>query len=155
MRLLTDPIWSEIPANYTNGARVAQILSRAELGEPSEGWYDELFQELCHQYTVSMASYAAAPHLLRLARERPELATRLLILLGSCYAFSEPSSLAAAGDDVRKDWEQSAREAIPLVVDLLAQPGIDEEELRYLMCALAALHGFQPLAVSIEALDTV
>jgi hypothetical protein len=74
MRLLTDPMGSDIPANYTNGARVAQILSRAESGEPSEGWYDELFQELCHQYTVSMASYAAAPHLLRLARERPELA---------------------------------------------------------------------------------
>ncbi len=57
MLSLTDPRWLQFQANYTDGGRVASLLSRAEAGEPLGSWYDELFQELCHQYTVSEAAY--------------------------------------------------------------------------------------------------
>ena len=94
MLSFSDPGWSRFTANYTNGTHVAELLARAKADcELPHGWYEELFQELCHQYTVSEAAYPAAPHLVQLAIARPDLQSDLLILLGSCYAFSNPSKL--------------------------------------------------------------
>lgn len=153
MLSLSDPEWRQFQANYTDGGRVAEILGRAERGDPLDDWYDDLFQELCHQYTVSAAAYPAAPHLVRIATSHPELRLELLVLLGSCHADSEPSKLAVMPDEVVAEWRSSAREAMPLLAGLLAEPRWSESELRYLLTSMAALHGFPELALAIEGLD--
>jgi len=153
MLALSDPQWPQFHANYTDGGHVAGILRRAEGGEPLDQWYDNLFQELCHQYTVSEAAYPAAPHLVRIAAARPALRKELLVLLGSCYASSAPSSRGLIPDKVLEEWRSSAKAAIPLLTGLLAEPQESEPDLRYLLSSLAALHGYPELAMAIERLD--
>jgi hypothetical protein len=150
---LNDSRWSQFQANYTSGGRVAELLARAESGEPLDDWYDELFQELCHQYTVSEAAYPAGPHLVRLAMAREQVRTPLLVLLGACHAFSDPSEIRPVPADIDEEWHASAREAIPLIAGLLAEPQPSESGLRYLLSSLAAVSGYRSLASAIEGLD--
>ncbi|MCU0520948.1 MAG: hypothetical protein MUF84_09680 [Anaerolineae bacterium] len=49
MLSLSDPAGRLYKANYTDGSHVASLLQRAESGEPIDTWYEDLFQELCHQ----------------------------------------------------------------------------------------------------------
>ena len=154
MLTFSDPMWSRFSANYTNGTHVAELLARATTdGELPGGWYEELFQELCHQYTVSEAAYPAAPHLVNLAKTRPELRSDLLILLGSCHAFSIPSKLESISPEVVEEWQKSAKEAIPLIAGLLEQSLQDPFELLNLCMALAAASGHSSLAQALERLD--
>lgn len=153
MLSLTDPTWRQFRANYTDGAGVASLLRRAESGEPVDNWYDDLFQELCHQYTVSEAACPAAPHLVRLANAHPDLRSGLLILHGSCHAFAGPDLLASMPAEMVQEWRLSADRAITLTAALLTEPQTDETELRYLLASLAAVKGYPGLAKAIEALD--
>jgi hypothetical protein len=155
LRLLSliDPQWRQYPANYTDGGRVAALLAQAEHGDEVNRWYDELHQELCHQYTVSAAAYPAAPHLVQLAKASEELREPLLVLLGVCYAFANAEPPGGIPFTVVQEWHAAAREAIPLVAGLLAQPQQSESELRYLLAALAAVQGCPALGAAIEGLD--
>ena len=154
MLSLTDTRWLQFQGNYTDGGHVANLLARAESGEPLVDWYDELSQELCHQYTVSDAAYPAGPHLVRLAMAFEELRKPLLVLLGMCHAFSEPLQPGRIPSDVEEAWYFSAKEAIPLIAGLLAQPRPSESDLRYLLSSLAAVSGYPSLASAIEGLDS-
>jgi len=154
MLSLTDTRWLQFQGNYTDGGHVANLLGRAESGEPLDEWHDELVQELCHQYTVSDAAYPAGPHLVRLAMTLEELRKPFLVLLGMCHAFSEPLQTGRVPNDVEKAWYSSAKEAIPLIAGLLAQPQQSESDLRYLLSSLAAVSGYPSLASAIEGLDS-
>lgn len=163
---LTDPKWSELRGNYGNGTLVAGLIDQAQAGAPIDEWYEDLFQGLCHQETVSEAAYAAAPHLLKIASNPEAPRMDLLILLGTCYAHSDspvPTELEEKWHaptrkaiplpaELAAEWQVSARKAIPLLAELLAEPH-PEGELRYLFACMAAFHGYQWLAQKLEALD--
>ena len=153
MLSLTDPTWSKLQSTYGTGTRVAELLSLAASGAPFDGWYHELFQELCHQYTVSEAAYAALPHLVNLARENREARKHLLVLAGSCYALSQVPDTLPIPAGVGEEWHAAAREAIPLLTEVLSADGLSESDLRYLFFSLAAFHGHYSLALALEALD--
>jgi len=150
---LTDPRWSQFQANYIDGSTVAGLLARAYSGESLDHWYDDLFQEICHQYTVSQAAYPAAPHLISLAKEHEPFRKQLLILLGVCYAYAERPLGASLPPDIREAWVQSSQEAIPLLLGVLAAPQTSPAELLYLLSSLAAFHGYPSLARALESLD--
>jgi hypothetical protein len=163
---LTDPKWNELGGNYSNGARVAELIAKAMAGAPIDEWYEELFQGLCHQETVSQAAYAAAPHLVKIAASPGAPRKDLLILLGACYANSDspiPTELeedwhaptnkpTQLPTEIEEEWRASARQAIPLLAELLAKPQ-PELDLRYLFSCMAAFHGYQWLAMKLETLD--
>jgi len=151
---LNDPKWSDLPGNYGNGTLVAELIARAKAGAPIDEWYEDLFQFLCHQYTVSVAAYAAAPHLVKIAESPHAPRTELLILLGACYAFSDQSNLALIPAELKEEWYASARAAIPLLAELLGETHSSEAELLNLLFAMAAFNGHHSLARAIEALDT-
>lgn len=154
MLSLADPTCGELQSTYGDGTRVAELLARAESGVPFDRWYDDLFQELCHQYTVSEAAYAALPHLVALARENREARKHLLVLAGCCYAFSQLQDTGSVpADEWEPEWHAAARDAIPLVAEVLSAQQLTESDLRYLFLALAAFHGHRSLALSLEALD--
>lgn len=150
---LSDPTWRQFPANYTDGSHVAELLARAESGEKPSGWYDDLFQELCHQYTVSRSAYPSAPHLVRIAKAIPSLCKDLLVLLGACYAFLDTAYAGTIPAEMADEWRSSASEAITLLCDLLSQPQSTQSDLQYLLCSLAAVQGYPSLASAIEAID--
>ena len=153
MLSLDDSKWSELQSTYGAGTRVAELLSRAESGAPFDHWYHELFQELCHQYTVSEAAYAAQPHLVSLSRDDGKARKHLLVLAGSCYAFSQLPEAPPVPAEFEESWHAAARDAIPLLADVLSTDDLSESDLRYLFLSLAAFQGHHALALALEALD--
>lgn len=150
---LSDKRWADFQANYTNGITVAALLERAYSGELLDRWYDDLFQEICHQYTVSPAAYPAAPHLVLLAGENELIRKHLLVLLGACHAFADETTSQTIPSEVREAWDRSAKEAIPLSLQLLAEPQPSSSDLLYLLSSLAAFHGHPSLARAMEEVD--
>jgi hypothetical protein len=150
---LSDPKWRDLKANFTDGAHVASLLGMADRGERLRDWYDDLFQELCHQYTVSEVAVAAAPHLVRMAAAQPDVRKQLLVLLGACYAFSQSATRQSLPEQILEDWRSSATAGMPLIAGLLAESQESESDLRYLLCALAAVQGYPEQASAIEAPD--
>ena len=151
---LTDPKWSELKGNYGSGVLIAELIAQAQAGAPIDEWYEDLFQGLCHQYTVSEAAYAAAPHLVKIAASPEAPRMELLILLGGCYAFSDAPNDASIPAGLEEEWHASARAAIPLLAELLAEPHSEEYELRYLLSCMAAFNGHKSLARALESLDS-
>lgn len=119
-----------------------------------DDWYDDLFQELCHQYTVSEAAYAAMPHLVVLARHSEIARRHLLVLIGACYASARLPDSLPIPEDLAQEWHSAAKEAVPLLGKSLVEEGISETDLRYLLFSITALHGYPSLAYVIEGLDT-
>jgi len=78
----------------------------------------------------------------------------LLILLGGCYAFSDAPNDASIPAGLEEEWHASARAAIPLLAELLAEPHSEEYELRYLLSCMAAFNGHKSLARALESLDS-
>ncbi len=73
---LSDPIWQKLAAGYRvtyDASSALRSLENAQsVGEEKVVW-DELWQELHHQGDVDEASYAAVPHLLRIAKSKAKL----------------------------------------------------------------------------------
>lgn len=153
MLALTDPMWKDLSANYTDGGHVAQLLIKAESGAPLHSWYDELFQEIIHQYTVSEAAITTAPYLVRLAAKHDSWRKELMVLLGMCHAYCDPSVLQRVPMEARQAWTESAEAAKPLLLDLLKKTPSSESDLRYFLSALAGVSGYPHLARAIERLD--
>ncbi len=62
---LDDPKWKELHGGYRIPYDASNALKRLEQGE--DVW-DELWENLHHQGDIGEASYAAVPHLVRIAR---------------------------------------------------------------------------------------
>lgn len=69
---LDDPIWANLTHSYGSGAGIPKEIRHIETSKkPTAKFWDELGNILCHQCTVGTASYAAFPHLVRIASENP------------------------------------------------------------------------------------
>jgi hypothetical protein len=110
-------------------------------------------QELCHQYTVSEVAYPALPHLVEIAEHSTEVRMHALVLVGLCYAYAADPQSSSVLEAYREEWDRAARAAIPLLTGELTLPHSCESDLKYLLAALAAVHGCTALACAIEALD--
>jgi len=64
---LDDPAWKVLEGGYKVPYDASLALRRLEAGENA---WDELWQELHHQGDVGQASYAAVPHIVRIAALR-------------------------------------------------------------------------------------
>lgn len=150
---LDDPRWAGLQGNYTDGRRTAALLRQVLAGAPLDAWYDDLFQELCHQYTISEAAYAAIPYLVSSLNERLEDRTALLVLVGACRAASLAPDAVSIPDELSEAWGAAIGRALPLAAAALASPTLTANELRYLLSTVAALQGHGDLANWIEAGD--
>lgn len=66
---LSDPRWKELRGGYRVAYDASVTLSRMEKGESV---WKELWQELHHQGDLGEASYAAVPHIVRIAAANGE-----------------------------------------------------------------------------------
>lgn len=65
---LDDPIWEDLRHCYGPGTGIPEQLRRIETAKRlSKAFWDDLCNTLCHQCTVGTASFAAFPHLVRIA----------------------------------------------------------------------------------------
>ncbi len=65
MLALTDKRWQQMHGGYRRPYDASAPLTQLEAGKPV---WDELWEELHHQGDVGEASYAAVPHLVRIAQ---------------------------------------------------------------------------------------
>jgi hypothetical protein len=71
---LDDPYWSELVHAYGKASDVPELLlalassTGPKTGYEEEPWYS-LWSSLCHQGDVYTASYAAVPHIVKIACE--------------------------------------------------------------------------------------
>lgn len=77
---LDDPKWKELNGGYRTPYDASIALRELEAGE--DAW-DELWQELHHQGDVGEASYAAVPHLVRIAGAASEIDRNLFSLVAT------------------------------------------------------------------------
>jgi hypothetical protein len=150
---LSDQRWGQFSANYTDGSTVANLLEKAYAGDSIDHWFEDLQQEICHQYTISESAYPAAPHLVQLAKMDSDLGRPLLVLLGICRAYSDRSLLDSIPADVKDAWDHSAEAAVPILLELLSEAQPTQSDFLYLVSSLAACSGFSSLARSLESLD--
>jgi hypothetical protein len=70
MLSLDDPRWSTMQGGYRVPYDASVALRQLETSTSTDRAWEELWNELHHQGDVGEASYAALPHLVRIARER-------------------------------------------------------------------------------------
>jgi hypothetical protein len=151
---LDDPLWDQFQGNYSSGANVANLLTAAKSGAPVDKWYDDIFQELMHQYTLSEVAYAAVPHLVEIAEKNRDLRLEIMVLVGACYAHSTDPGVPEIPSRLSDAWIDARQRSLPVILDVLSESQLSENEIRYLLSSLAAIKGFNQMSIAIEALDT-
>jgi hypothetical protein len=114
MLLLDDPLWRQLQHAYGSAADIPPLLRALELSpEPiadsqAEPWFS-LWSSLCHQDDVYTASYAAVPHLVRIACAT---ATPIAFSFFLLPASIEVARRAGRGPEVPAEYAEAYRVAI-------------------------------------------
>jgi hypothetical protein len=135
---LKSPRWSELHHAYGAADDVPELLEQLGGGN-LEDVMGDLYSTICHQGTVYTASYAAVPHLAKIAgaTQDPEQRAEILTLLGSIVAGADGSQIPA---DLRDDYEACLPVATKLALKTLEEP-IEPSAAVYLLEVAAALAG--------------
>jgi len=150
MLALDNSRWVDLAGNYNNGSQTANLLRQAYAGVNVDAWFEELAKELCHQYTVSEAAYAALPHLVQLAEAYPAWRADLLILAGVCVSYGNKPPVAIA-EEYEADLGAATGPARVMLGELLSHEQDSDSDVVYMLSALAAFHNCTNLACCIEA----
>ena len=146
---LQSPEWHSILANPGGtGALTAQLLRQVIEGDLNA--YDELYHQVCHQFTVGVVAYAAVPHLVQIARHAdPQHRIRALSIVGTVAAAlgAYPRSAALLPEQWRVEYLAANAEALVLAAESLRQSGLDMSDAQELIATVAALHGHTDLAM--------
>lgn len=170
MLALDSPRWKQLRHAYGTAEHIPALI-RAIIAEdePSHSEnlaamraaptpWEEVYNSLCHQYSIYSATYAAFPHLVLAAERSGNLVKRLetLVLTGAICAFGTPedavpSDLSGAFDDamakMRLMSHSILREAFHTKL-LVRYP------LAYLIQAFAALRfGQDPAVCALDRLE--
>jgi hypothetical protein len=161
---LDDPRWYELAhRNWANGSPVGdpeapfvpEVLANLyEAPEDTES-FSVLWPYLCSEGTTYAAAYAGILHIVRLAAALPrEGRSEYLIFVGLALTHASPDAGEAYGIKpyLRADLDRATHEALPLTLEAL-EVANDEQTVRYLLVATAALLGHARLAAEIESLD--
>lgn len=159
---LDDELWQQLETAYGNSVEVVQWLRKLEAAEPDElaGIWSSIdgWGALDHQNSVFNGSFAAIPHLVRIAAKQPaELPTRhdILALVG-CIAADGRVSIA---DAEKRDWcagfMPSCIEALGLAIPLIGESLLtrpDESTVQWLLAAAAAICGYDRVSHELQYL---
>ena len=117
---LKSPRWSELHHAYGAADDVPDMLEQLGGGN-LEDVMGDLYSTICHQGTVYTASYAAVPHLAKIAgaTQDPDQRAEILTLLGSIVAGADASQIPA---DLRDDYEACLPVATKLALKTLEEP---------------------------------
>jgi len=146
---LSDPRWKELKGGYKVPYDASAALSRLERGEDM---WDELWQELHHQGDVGEASYAAVPHLVRIAASLAARDWNLYALVSIIeierHRKSNPPLPAWIAESYRAAWQELVAIALG---DLRKDP--DRETLRSILGSIALAKGDVKLGAFLLELD--
>ncbi|MBF5042006.1 hypothetical protein FGE12_06340 [Aggregicoccus sp. 17bor-14] len=137
MLTLDDPKWKTLRGGYRTPYNAAVTLQRMQRG--AHVW-EELWNELHHQGDVDEASYAAVPHLVRIAKGWARRDWNLYGLLSTIEVERHAEDNPPLPDWCRQAYAQAWRELFDLALaDLRTEQ--DPLTLRSLLGALALARG--------------
>ncbi len=144
---LDSPRWNELKQAYGTAEDIPDLIQTLA-DEPGPDDWNELWGCLCHQMSVYSATYAAFPHLLEIARNRPAGERfDLILFLGTVAAHRDDAALLP---EFREDYGRALPEAAEMcLAELMAGPD-DQGNAVYLILALAGLCGCTGVARSID-----
>jgi hypothetical protein len=138
--------WSTLTHAYGSAEDIPALLKRAETdtrGGHVQGstWFD-LWSALCHQGDSYTGSYAAVPHLVRIAEGA---AYRLQYDPLFLAAFIELSRLEGNGPELQPEivvsYRLALRRGLELATAALESAALDSESARVYRGCVAAFHG--------------
>ncbi len=160
---LEDDLWAQLETAYGDGSDVLDWIRQMESAATDE--LSSLMSSidywgyLDHQSTVYDASFAAVPHLVRIAGNLPPRCTTrhdLLILVGAIAGDGDVSLADADKSDWRAGFMpacvQALSDALRLIYESLsALP--DEPTAKWFMAVSAAICGYDTLWTKLQWLD--
>ena len=153
---LSEKEWSALNHAYGSAENIPLLLSAVEK-DPSprersdqEPWHS-LWSGLCHQGTVYSASFAAVPHLLRIARAAVWPYAWDLIGLPVCIEVARIRNGIELPPSLEREYKESLQQ-LPDLVFQSSQFAWDHPFTQVATAALALYHGHIDLADAITEL---
>ena len=153
MLSLESPEWNTLSHAYGTAGDIPPLLTQLEQ-YPLHVQYDEepwhtLWSSLCHQSDIYSASFAAVPHILRLAAASPERICSSYLLLPACIEASRLSDSAQTIPDDLAASYHSAIASLPGIVASCFHREWDDDWVRTATAALCVAKGHGRLATAI------
>lgn len=154
---LDDPRWSDLYTRMGDAAWVPGWLQHLcakphDFARLLDGW-----PELSSEGTTWSAAYAAMPYLVQAAsRVQPAFRFEYIVALGFIVrdqVSGDPAGPMGLRPYLAVGFRTAIQSALPLATEILTRQQPGERELRYLLMAVSALHGYQALASCIDRLD--
>ena len=117
MLALTDKRWQQLHGGYRRPYDASVPLTKLEAGQPVWG---ELWQELHHQGDVGEASYAAVPHIVRIAQSMAARDWNVYALVSVIEIERHRKANPPLPDWLRPDYEAAWRDLASLALRDLA-----------------------------------
>jgi hypothetical protein len=150
MLALDSPRWATLKASPGGTGELAARLLR-EIRDGTGANWAELYHQACHQFDIGGdLAYAIVPHVVDIA-ERLPVRDRVwpLVIAGTVAACRNafPSQAPPIPDDIRADYEASARPALLLATAALRELAWRQGEVVELLAVVAALQGHCDVAL--------
>lgn len=158
MLALDSPDWAGLEHAYGSAADIPDLLRQLEASPQLSGasedepWYS-LWSSLCHQGDVYSVSYAAVPHIVRIAVGNREPIAFDFFSLPACVEIARATG---RGPEIPPALERAYREALSdlhRAAMVHASDPWDEAMAQSVASALAAAKGQHTLAEAISNLD--
>jgi hypothetical protein len=155
---LHDPRWGELRHCYGPAEDIPDLLRQlaAAPGPQADTWADPwftLWSSLCHQDDVYPASYAAVPHLVRIAIEATGPVDFSFLLLPASIEVARATARGPAVPDFLVAAYEQALAALPDAVAAHRHEAWDEAMLLSASAALAVAKGHLRVAEMLVNLD--
>ena len=149
---LDSPEWTSLHHAYGGAGDVPEMLRDLE-EKPSEKSWEAIWSALCHQGDTYSATYAAIPHVYRLASTRdPEDQIEYLSFIGA-VASDTSGNPRKIPEELRGDYSEAVRSTKTLILDLLTKGPKDERTAVYLLQFLAGCNGCSGLGQFLDGIN--
>jgi hypothetical protein len=136
---LNSPEWARLRHAYGSARDVPGMIR--DLVEGKDDPWDRLWGALCHQGSVTPASFAAVPHLVALAERQPAKEQFMFWTFVGAVAADGGNDGRGLPDHLGIAYVKALERAVPLIHQLLMSRQSDETDAIYLLQSLAAMRG--------------
>ncbi|MGC4120773.1 MAG: hypothetical protein QM765_40590 [Myxococcales bacterium] len=136
---LDSPRWATFAPEGAGPRLVPNLIQKLER-VPSDDDWDEIWELIASQWSLSLSAYAAVPHLVRLLEEQERLA-RPDSLLGLARCACPLESEGKCPDDLQDEFDAALAKAAAIATRLAKDKSQAPEGYLGLLCAAAALSG--------------
>ncbi len=150
--------WGELIHAYGTAEDVPDMITELERFPTYENYrsepYFSLWSAICHQGDVYTASFAALPHLVRIAESAPRFVQRELFVVVSAIEIARVNAIRSPSipDDLESAY-RNALNALPRCISNFAMHDWDELDCRYAGAALAVSKGHTVFADALLQLE--